>query len=51
MPETPRKDLWVQLLLLDYFFHQNVDIQNIQEIWLPFQASNLGLFPGDAVFI
>lgn len=34
-----------------YFLHQKVDIQNIQEIGVPFPTSNLDLFPADAVFI
>lgn len=34
-----------------FFLHQEADIQNIQEIWLPFQTSNLDLFPQDTVFI
>lgn len=33
------------------FFHQKVDIQNIQKIRLPFQTSDLDLFPSDALFI
>lgn len=51
-PETPGMDLRTQSQLLCYFFlHQEADIQNIQEIWLPFQTSNLDLFPQDTVFI
>lgn len=39
------------LLAIVLVFYQNADIQNIQEIWLPFPPSNLDLFPSHAMFI
>lgn len=39
------------LLAMVFVSYQQADIQNIQEIWLPFQASNSDLFPSHAMFI
>lgn len=39
------------LLAIVLVFYQNSDIQSIQEIRLPFQTSNLDLFPSHAMFI
>ena len=39
------------LLAIVLVFYQKDDIQNIQEIWLPFQTSNLDLFPSNVMFI
>ena len=49
--DTQTGPLYPVTAIVLFFPHQAADIQNIQEIWLPFQTSNLDLFPQDAVFI
>lgn len=49
--DTQNGPVYTLTAIVLFFSHQEADIQNIQEIWLPFQTSNLDLFPQDTVFI